>query len=1178
MSRETLKDFLSENGFAGVDAIQYTLNEDANDLGKDTHTGEDLIGSSGIIGDFLKYVAENRGNFYEFEGGNATNTTAGKRGDVLYSPDQFISSAPFIIQGSILAGELEKYSNSRYFDDPDTGTATEPVDELNTIINKVDGSVAVGSEPTGPRTANNLLKDVVVPVESDDPEDFVVQASVAALKRNSRFNMDDEFYQNVDSLDTSENYQFVRDDTDYYTSFEKLKDAGASLLLKATGYDTTPGPRNEEGFVSNLEKSILEKDNSIVVDQETSVAMPSSIPGEEVPKLTAESLRSRNATGVPNNWIFSSRINKGSIAGDRPSFGVTYNQALKFEDTTPTHKIKTALRMIALFTFVKSLLDAVFEALGREDKKAIIPKIKNIAQKGENLSSDEVLRLSRSSNKFIVKNYLFDNLLTPTDFPYEACFNRGIKVVFGSKNPNPSNVQDVAKHIHDTYDSPGFWLAMSNSAIKKTFLFGEGISEILKDGGAGSGSKDAIKNIFTDSSAIARIANVFAMIGEKSLHHTNGLDEDNLDITKKVANARDVDSLDNIPGNRVGKSRRKGARSTRKGFLNKLTGFASSEIGTEKTLFWEQGDVPSAYILPLNILRAASDLNNTVTRTNPARGMLGSRLVRNTYTGIDTDGTAARIPERVVKILEDRLDSEYVPFYIQDLRTNEIISFHAFLSQLTDTISPSFLATPGYGRMDPVQTYQSTTRSLQVGFTVYSTNREDFDDMWYKINKFVTLLYPQWTQGTLVQTGDPDKITEGARFVQPFSQKIGASPIVRLRIGDVVKSNYSRFALARTFGIGDAGVKANPVGYSGPNAQIAWSGVMGEFMRKWRDLGITIFATIFGSPQGLLQIASDKTDSSSIAGGFGHAAANIGFDYAAEALATILVNGFANPLLTIQTLNRLKDPNVFGQEGFAGLGSSVMYVYLNPNMIEGYSNEDNSNKFFTSKRVLGKVKKKIDEDNLGGVRYVVEVLDRSDKDLFKESLVVKHEDIWNDPTETFTKSVAGIAFSVAGLDLVGIIDSFASIGSKAGGTDGAAFLGDIVSDAASLFLENPESIFMRPEVNPYVRAFESTKGRGLAGVIKTVTFNWLDDFPWETDHNARAPIGCNITFSFDVIHDIPPGLDHTGYNRAPLYNVGEIMKNVSGDVYDDKFSKSERMFRMGGATAADPGTTVKKRG
>jgi len=1188
MSRETLKDFLTSNGFAGTDAIQYTLNEDRNDLGVDTHTGTELVGEEGLIGDFLKYVSEKEGNFYEFDGGNSTNTTAGKRGEFLYPPDQFISSDPFVSPGSILEGELDKYSNSRYFDDPDTGTATDPVDELNTIINKVDGSIAVGSAPTGPRTANDLLKGVVVPIETDDPEDFVVQASVSALKRNNRFNMDDEFYSNPSSLskssnidrsgeyvpeiDNDKNYQLVNKDQEYYSSFEDLKDAGASLLLKASGYITKEGPTTSLQPIIE-EGKIYQTDIANAEIFESTVAMPGNIQDQEVPKVTAETLRSRNATGVPFNTAEGSVLsNKGSITGNQSSFGTTYNHALRFEDLTPTHKIKTALRMMSLFTLLKSLYGEIIDELANEDKQEIASDIKKIAS-SPNIGNAGplILGLSRKSNKFILHNYLFDNFLTPTDFSYEACFYRGVKVIFGN---NETSAEKVSSHLHKTYNSPGFWLAMSNAAIKKTFRFSDDIGRLAIEGSSGEGTRDAIKSIFGGLESVAKIANIFAIIGEKSLHHTNGVNNSD-DPSEKIRNVRDVDSLDNIPGNRVGKSRKK---------KNGNAG-ATPDSGGATTLAWEQSDVPSAYLLPLNILRAAADLNNTYTRVNPLKGMVGSRLVRNTYTGLDTDGSSARIPERVVKILEDRLDSEYVPFYIQDLRTNEIISFHAFLTQLSDTITPNFSATQGYGRLDPVQTYQSTTRSIQVGFTIYATNREDFDDMWYKINKFVTLLYPQWTQGVLVQQGDPenDAPSESSRFVQPFTQKIGASPIVRLRVGDVIKSNYSRFALARTFGIGDAGVIANPIGYGGATLQTAWDGFLVKIFRKIRDFGITAFGAIFGSYQGLIQIASDAVAGEDLGGGgFGNAAANAAFDLAAEGLAEILVNGFANPILVSQTMDRLRDPNFFDAKGFEkGLNP---FVYLNPNMIDGYHSESGE-RIFTTKRVLASIKGVVDDEGIidkNGNRqfrklYKVKIEDRSDSGIFEKIVYVPHKDIWNDPSESFSKSIIGLAFAGASSDIVGLLELILSR-SKRGGTSLGTAATDVVGELFSLFAENPESTFMRPEVNPYVRAFHSTRGRGLAGVIKGATFNWLDDFPWETDHNARAPIGCNISFNFDVIHDIPPGLDHTGYNRAPIYNVGEVMRSVAGDVYGEKFSKSERKFREGGSVVLSKGSTNKKRG
>ena len=62
---------------------------------------------------------------------------------------------------------------------------------------------------------------------------------------------------------------------------------------------------------------------------------------------------------------------------------------------------------------------------------------------------------------------------------------------------------------------------------------------------------------------------------------------------------------------------------------------------------------------------------------------------------------------------------------------------------------------------------------------------------------------------------------------------------------------------------------------------------------------------------------------------------------------------------------------------------------------------------------------------------------------------------------------------------------------------------------------------MFEENNPFVRAFKTTAGRGLAGVIQGINFNWLEgNIPWDTDFNSRAPIGCEVSFQFDVIHDI----------------------------------------------------------
>jgi len=178
-------------------------------------------------------------------------------------------------------------------------------------------------------------------------------------------------------------------------------------------------------------------------------------------------------------------------------------------------------------------------------------------------------------------------------------------------------------------------------------------------------------------------------------------------------------------------------------------------------------------------------------------------------------------------------------------------------------------------------------------------------------------------------------------------------------------------------------------------------------------------------------------------------------------------------------------------------------------------------------------------------------------------LHVAHADILVDPGPLFSTSIAGAAMMIGGLDFAGMLDSLLGpvIQQKVpAGAQGAANAG---YNLLRMLIANPESHFMDPANNPFTRAFDTTKGRGLAGVISGVSIDWLSDFPWETDFNARAPIGANISFSFDVIHDIPPGLDHSGYNRAPLYNVGEIMHNIAGDPYGDDGVLGQAAFTAG---------------
>ena len=97
--------------------------------------------------------------------------------------------------------------------------------------------------------------------------------------------------------------------------------------------------------------------------------------------------------------------------------------------------------------------------------------------------------------------------------------------------------------------------------------------------------------------------------------------------------------------------------------------------------------------------------------------------------------------------------------------------------------------------------------------------------------------------------------------------------------------------------------------------------------------------------------------------------------------------------------------------------------------------------------------------------------------------------------------------------------------------------------------QNVFNTFTNPETNGIVRGFESTRGKGLACVITQCDFTWLEGMTWETETH-KAPKVCLVNLTLSPIHDIAPGLDADGFNRAPIYPAGGFMKAIASDPYE----------------------------
>ena len=1191
MSRETLKDFFAANSIQG-DSVSFSHDsaptpdgsgnltslrlDGQEDIKIDPNTGKPLLDfatNNSLLGDYLEFLTRLNGNSYQIERG-VKESVPGDRGNDLKHADGTGAKKVFISQEDPSNVNFSTYSNSQF-------------EDLKAIVDKIGSEdresmnheLLSSIEGTGTNSSGGITN------QSGD-ESNVTQAVQNDILARSRFgNIPQKTVfiknENESEFESKENLKINKSFGSYYDSdtlirMEQLKSLGASLLMKASGYDTksTPGDANNP---DSLESSMGSNAN-----------MPDSMLNSPDTKVDGANIRAKNAYGFPSRPRSGESIRSGRgafLEGQEDSFGTSYNTGLYANGKNhKMHKIKAALSLLALKSLVSQMYTQIFSRLSESTASSdIINAIKEEVTNFDDMS----MYLGRARSMPNLKlAFMKDKLLVPTTYNYITALKRGLFVLFnddvgiGTSTSGPSALLTAYQESAGVSSSPAFWYAVANSAMKSYSNTLDHLNDLLTQ--SSEARNEEIDNFIQNMSSnnILRFMNAIATVGDASLQAFGGQE---IGFESFKNRPRNVDNLPDGPGTRVGKSR-------------KNTGYKTRELA------WSQNDVPSAYLLPLNVLRAAGRLDKIATGPNPFTAMIGSELVEQTYFSKNMDGTGNRIPKEVVKTLEDQLNAEYVPFYFQDLRTNEIISFHAFLDQLTDTITPSYNSSTGYGRVDPVRIYNSTTRSISVSFTVMATSKKDFNTMWYKINKFVTLLYPQWSKGSLVSNAP------GSTFIQPNSQVLSASPLVRMRIGDVIKSNYSRFNLARMFGIGEPEV--NPIQSSAANTKfelianaykIAGRSSKLTFENKIKDVSINLIALLYGSP---IQYTKFNW-------GIGGGVRNLAMSKAAGAITSVLSNslknGFVNPMTLGLVASQLQDPNAVNADGNGGAGdalsgniatklpgiagkgdfiNSQFPVYLNANYNSGYKIIDEGlGRIMIPKPIKVQFISSRDITNddisvysngtndLGKTRkiYTVKIVDFSiDANYHGIELECNPSDIYQMPNDTLLTTLEfGLLLLGSGGVINPLLDTALSTNAVKGVMNSTG-LAPLV-DVARILYMSEESKFMEPANNPTVRAYESTQGRGLAGVIGAVNFNWLDDtFNWEIDNNSRAPMGCKISFSFDVIHDIAPGLDHSGYNRAPVYNVGDIMSNISGDVYEDFTKETEFKFRK----AANSGISV----
>lgn len=558
-------------------------------------------------------------------------------------------------------------------------------------------------------------------------------------------------------------------------SLEHLKKIGLNILYDAVQAGAGPDidPTNGDGGFS---------------EAEAGMAVP-SLPriGKKV-RLSrfSPSYEAKKLFGVdkPNNPSFID-----NEVGENPTmtYGNFYNPFSQFDSLISLGQIAVCVAMVISFVVILELASIAIPHDGR-DAQAYNPQATNHAN-SKILGTSTVPNLAAyptdgmSGGEFLQQFLGIKGLFTYTFHAFDDCLQNGLEEFFGVPGLRDGTGTALASGALRILLESGRLNTVLRDVIRN------GIDIITSsDLNGGPYSIEAVGRLIRNirDSKILKFVNVLAQIGDKIAWELELKGE----RTKVGSN---VSVIDLMPESRpfvIAKSRLSNGSLAWGNSNSPMLHLPLTSLfvtGADGKARLETGiDSYGNAISNLTVL----DLN---LRYNSLNGEISSLLPVSLGGENRSFPTKNRLSKELVEKMEEQLEADYMPFYVQDLRTNEILSFHAFLEDAAEDFSVEYTQQDGYGRMDKVQIYKGTTRKINVSFKMVATNEEDHDLMWYKINRLAMTIYPQWTQGREVNVG-------GIKFIQPFSQIPGATPVVRLRLGDLWRSNYSKQSIARLFG------------------------------------------------------------------------------------------------------------------------------------------------------------------------------------------------------------------------------------------------------------------------------------------------------------------------------------------------------------------------------------------
>ena len=890
---------------------------------------------------------------------------------------------------------------------------------------------------------HRVLKEVVTSGQSPNPLSNELQKQVGIVLSRNRFSSSKKYANGEDSQpqltavplpfgkSTTEQYPSEQpvsrkvNGIEYQSIFDEMREEGIRSLLAGSGVSINNIERPSNFNTDDATKSILTSPASFGVSKIDTDDMRAERSVQSTERLQLSPLSAEQLPNTPDN--LDSRYTQ-------KSYGVLNNPSAPFDGALPVSMIALTTLLLASATVIvvatSLLFSLITKALRRPNFEA-----------GENgiLGSERI-----ATSGFIDETSTFFANLLGIMQPYDA----GFPAYFKAARDGILAFTGVDAGLGGTglvfnlLGSAGYYNVMIRNIGRNLDI----VADSTESGGGVLGGLQAVAAFIMalKNSKLIRFVDTMARIGIVLSQQSESEDQvDRIQPSDRVDRGTD-DDFKNQAQNRIGRSK------ARLGSRELSWSHSGAAIGGTGALIPDN----TRYSILSYVGGGSSAVAKLKVSLDPYgnKGFASSRLE----------------PSEVVAI-EDRLESEYVPFYLQDLRTNEIFNFHAFLQDLQDGYTAEWSTVDSYGRMDPVQIYKGTKRAISFSFMLVATSPEDFDRMWWTINRLTMMVYPQWSAGEELKSSDGSYT-----FRQPFSQIPTSSPLVRVRIGELIHSNYSRFNLARIFGLGQ-------------NSQADSSK---KNLEKPDD--IKPDTSIFdNSIEDISKISADSDNILSLA------LKLIGAEVAIKQTSRYQIFKDSEILDAVANGSKKKSKISASETG------TIVNILGGPNVAvtNGSSVTSEGGYLFLVK--------------LDNPILVNKVFSGGSADTYDHALI---------PVESLTLSDNSQANVLAGGTLLTLI---------------AELVGILKPPLAATEFGNPSEILATNSKNPVVKSFESSQGRGLAGAITSLTYEWFNEgYTWETDQGRRAPKICKVSINFSPIHDIPMGLDSDGFARSVPYPVG----------------------------------------